>query len=255
VETGAIKAVPGVPDGHAVYAIGDIHARLDLLEELEGEIVADAARRGAERRTVIYLGDYISRGPSSYGVIEHMLAPPLPGFERVCLKGNHEDLLAWFLDGDLIAGKDLLNNGGIAMFEDYGVHVPDPYDDDDTLGFLRRTIAAALPPAHLAFFQGLQLSRTIGDYFFVHAGVRPGVPLAEQKPLDLMWIRRRFLMSDLDHGKIVVHGHCITPEPVVRPNHIGLDTGASQSGVLTCLALYGQERRFLQTSGPPAPSR
>lgn len=239
---------PAVPEGHRVYAIGDIHGRLDLLDQLHARILADTGGQPVKRGVVVYLGDYLSRGPHSRGVIDRLRCRPLPDLEQVCLKGNHEDLLLRFLGGELRAGRDLLNHGGGAALESYGVEVPGARRGESVLATLRDDLEAALQPPHLAFLDSLKISHTMGDYFFVHAGVRPGVALVEQSAFDMMWIRRRFLDSRADHGRMVVHGHSITSAPEVYPNRIGIDTGASRSGVLTCLALSGTSRRFLQTA-------
>ncbi|MCC7414250.1 MAG: serine/threonine protein phosphatase, partial [Gammaproteobacteria bacterium] len=170
------------------------------------------------------------------------------------LKGNHEDLVLRFLDGELSAGIDWLDYGGTAALADYGITLADGNDrSEPALTALRELLARALPPAHLAFLRALPASHGEGGYHFAHAGVRPGVPLAEQNDMDQIWIRGRFLASDADHGAVVVHGHCISPQPEVCHNRIGIDTGAFASGVLTCLILDGAERTFMQTSPQPAP--
>ncbi len=244
----AINPGPAVPEGDRVYAIGDIHGRLDLLDQLHTQILADTGSQPTKRGVIVYLGDYLSRGPHSRGVIDRLRSRPLPDFEQVCLKGNHEDLLLRFLGGELQAGRDLLDHGGVAAFESYGVEVTGAYQRESALATLRDDLEAALQPPHLGFLESLKISHTLGDYFFVHAGVRPGVALAQQSIFDMVWIRRRFLNSRANHGRIVVHGHSITSAPEVYPNRIGIDTGASRSGVLTCLVLSGTSQRFLQTA-------
>ena len=235
-----------VPAGTRVYAIGDIHGQLDQLLDLEAQIAADAASSDAERRVLIYLGDYVDRGSASAGVIEHMIAAPPQGFERGTLKGNHEALLLEFLiDPD--AGTNWVINGGDAALASYGIDVEDDVPgDEDRLLSLHRRFTAALPPAHRAFLEGLATSHAEGDYFFAHAGIRPGVPLEAQDPVDLIWIRYPFLQSKADFGKVVVHGHTPDSEPVERSNRIGIDTGAVYGGRLTALVLDRAERRFLQ---------
>lgn len=235
-----------VPDGELVYAVGDIHGRADLLDELLAQIEADAARVDARRRTLVFLGDYIDRGPQSSGVIETFLSGLPRGFDAHFLKGNHEALLLAFLGDATELGRWLLN-GGDATMRSYGV-------DTERLGLLsaggetwRDAFATALPPAHLAFFKALKLSVTIGDYVFVHAGLRPGVPLDAQVEADLIWIRRPFLDSAETFEKRVVHGHTPGPDVVVRENRIGVDTGAYFSERLTALRLQGAEQSFLQT--------
>lgn len=245
-------AAPGraVPAGSAVYAVGDVHGRADLLAELHEAIVDDAAAHPASRRVLVYLGDYVSRTPGARAVLEALLRAPPPGFERVRLKGNHEDMLLSFLDGDLKAGSNWLTYGEAEVtLAEYGVRcgAPETLVESDYAA-LRLRLERALPAAHVALLRALSLSHREGGYFFAHAGVRPGVALDAQAARDLMWIGRRFLGSEEDFGAVVVHGHWVRAEPEVRPNRIGIDTGAYASGVLTCLALRGEERAFLQAT-------
>ncbi|MBI4985006.1 MAG: metallophosphoesterase [Rhodocyclales bacterium] len=235
------------PPDTVIYAIGDIHGRCDLLAELHAGIAADAARRAEPRPVMVYLGDYVSRGRDSRRVVDLVLAAAAPGIAKVCLRGNHEDLLLRYLGGDLKAGRFWFDYDGMDALENYGVAVPDRrVRDDRSLEELRQAFAAALPPAHLDFFRSLVVSHDAGGYRFVHGGVRPGVALARQTEHDQVWLRQPFLDSDDDHGAVVVHGHSMAAEPQVRCNRIGIDTGAYRSGVLTCLVLAGGARRFLQ---------
>ena len=235
-----------VPDGHRVYAVGDIHGRLDLLDELRQRIVEDAA--GAGMRTVVYLGDYVDRGADSRGVVARLASQPLAGFANVHLKGNHEDFMLRFLARPEV-GPDWLYNGGDATLASYEVPAPGPWAGAPALEATCEALLAALPESHLAFLNGLALSHVAGDYLFVHAGVRPGVALEAQRPHDLMWIRREFLEHEGDFGKVVVHGHTPAQAVDVRPNRIGIDTGAVYGGRLTAVVLEGSGRRFLQ-AGP-----
>jgi serine/threonine protein phosphatase 1 len=245
---GAAKPVATTPEGTAVYAIGDIHGRCDLLEMIQRGIAIDAGMRRAERKVIVYLGDYLSRGTDSRRVVDSVREWRPNGCEIVMLKGNHEDMALRFLDGELEAGRHWFDYGGLDALAQYGVEAADrAARDDETMASLRRHFANAVPPQHLAFFRNLNVSHREGGYHFVHAGIRPGVPLVMQNEHDQMWIRKRFLESDEEHGATVVHGHSITPEPQVRHNRIGIDTGAYASGVLTCLILEGNERSFLQT--------
>lgn len=243
-----------VDAGRAVYAVGDIHGRCDLLDTLLAAIAQHARQSPGQHHVVVFLGDYLSRGLDSRAVVERVRTwrPELPGTTTVvALKGNHEDLALRFLDGDLEAGQHWFDYDGLDTLAHYGVVAPAPAARDaDALQSLRQGFAQALPPEHLAFLRGLPVSHREADYHFVHAGVRPGVALQAQSEHDQMWIRKRFLESQADHGAMVVHGHSIDPEPVVRPNRIGLDTGAYATGVLTCLVLEGAQRRFLQAVGP-----
>ncbi|MEN3975494.1 metallophosphoesterase family protein [Emcibacter sp. SYSU 3D8] len=237
-----------VPDRTCVYAIGDIHGRRDLLDEVIGRIENHAARYVGFRKVLVTLGDYVDRGADSKGVIDRLLAPPA-GFESVCLLGNHEDLMLRFLSQPADGGV-WFQNGGEATMASYGVPV-DGWDVDRAKE-LRDALAGALPPAHLAFLRGLEMQHTEGDYLFVHAGVKPGVPLRRQDPEDLIWIRDEFLRSTRDHGKVVVHGHSVAFKPEEfpssdRPSRIGIDTGAYATEQLTCLALVGAMRSWIQT--------
>jgi diadenosine tetraphosphatase ApaH/serine/threonine PP2A family protein phosphatase len=246
-EANEIAVTPKFPEGQLLYAVGDIHGRADLLADLLRQIEADAAGRDATKKTLVFLGDYIDRGPNSRGVVDMLLGGPLEGFETYFLKGNHEALLLDFLV-DPSRLDHWLINGGDATMASYGVdlgrlRVQDA--DDETW---RDAFASVLPAAHLHFFKSLRLGVSVGDYLFVHAGVRPGVPIAAQAEADLIWIRGEFLDSDEPFGKIVVHGHTPAKGPVIRANRIGIDTGAVFSGQLTALRLEDGSGGFLQTS-------
>jgi serine/threonine protein phosphatase 1 len=237
------------PADTVIYAIGDIHGRLDLLERIHRDITDDAQTRAAPHKRVIYLGDYVSRGENSRAVVDRVREWLPPGFERVALKGNHEDLLLRFLGGELDAGRHWFDYDGLDALADYGVAISDRKRRDDAgVEMLRERFAAALPPSHLEFFRSLRVSHRAADYFFVHGGVRPGVPLEMQNDRDCMWIRKPFLESDANHGAIVVHGHSISARPEVLHNRIGIDTSAYRSGVLTCLVVEGESLAFLQTA-------
>lgn len=229
--------MPRIPDDLRIYAIGDIHGRADLLSEILDGIAADERRlpKIAETR-LVFLGDYVDRGPASRQVID-ILETGLPsGCRPIYLKGNHEDMLLKALISP--AGQEIwLANGGEATLRSYGIHrhhVPSS------------EVIEAFGP-HRRFFDGLTLTHEVGDYLFVHAGVRPGVALGSQRPNDLMWIRHDFLGHNGDLGRIVVHGHTPTSSPEVRPNRIGIDTGAWMTGALTALRLEGEERAFIST--------
>jgi serine/threonine protein phosphatase 1 len=237
------------PAGTVAYAIGDIHGRLDLLVRMHGMIEADAGRRASPRRVVVYLGDYVSRGPDSRGVVDRVMDWLPPGFERVTLKGNHEDLMLRTHGGEFEAGRHWLDYGGIEALASYGVTMAESAARDAaTVADLSRRLAQALPAPHLAFLRGLGISHREGDYYFVHGGIRPGIALEAQSERDCIWIRKTFLDSEGDHGAVVVHGHSIRDQVEFRRNRIGLDTGAYRSGMLSCLVLEGDQANLLQTA-------
>ncbi len=243
---GASVGARKVPEGTRVYVVGDIHGCADLLEKLHGQILEDAKAFVSGRTVVVYLGDYVDRGLQSRAVIDLLLDAPLAGFEAVHLKGNHEQLLLQFR-ADASIGLDWLSNGGGATLYSYKVGRTGTWSSDEGLRRLQADFRANLPERHLQFFRSLGLSHVEGDYLFVHAGVKPGVPLEQQKEYDLLWIREEFLDAQADYGRVVVHGHTIAPGPEVKANRIGIDTGAFASGKLTCLVLEGEARTFLQT--------
>lgn len=235
------------PPGTRLYAVGDIHGRADLLGRMHGLIQDDVANNPRDRHVVIYLGDYIDRGPDSAEVIDLLLNSPVPGCQAVHLLGNHEDSLLRFLDDPEI-GPTWLYYGGIATLVAYDIDVGVyPWRNEMEMLRLQGELRRLLPARHRLFLRGLPLRHTEGDFMFVHAGVRPGVPVERQNRDDMLWIRDDFLASPADHGKVVVHGHTISPVPENLSNRIGIDTGAYATGCLTCLVLDGSTRGFLQT--------
>lgn len=238
-------AEPGIPSGYRVYAIGDIHGRLDLLDDTLARIEADNEGRPHARNIVVFLGDLIDRGPSSAQVIERARTYRRPGLRTVFIIGNHEEVLLRLLRGESRFVRDWLKFGGAECARSYGISSTalKRMDPGQAVKVLRHKI----PKQDQEFLESFVDTFRIGSYLFVHAGVRPGVPLPEQKQSDLRWIRHPFLHSDDDHGFIVVHGHTIADQIDVRDNRIGLDTGAYRTGVLTAMGLEGHERWFLQT--------
>lgn len=234
-----------VPDGRRVYAVGDIHGRHDLLVRLHEMILEDAAAATASSLVLVYLGDYVDRGPASFEVIDALVHDRLPGFEHVFLKGNHEDMMLKFLAGG--PASTWLFNGGIAVLASYGV-LGGGFSIGLDIEALRKNLLDAIPPVHLQFLHELQFRHVEGDYLFVHAGIEPSKPWQEQGEEVLLWIRTPFLRCANWLGKRVVHGHTITAEPEILPNRIGIDTGAFNSDRLTCVVLEGTDVRFLQTS-------
>ncbi len=248
IRRGDWSPAPGrAPDGERIFAIGDIHGRLDLLEMLLAAIEDEQRSLPPARPVLVFLGDYVDRGPDSRAVIERLCERPLPAFERAHLRGNHEDWFESFLT-DTRVGPSWLYCGGVETLASYGVHAALGEDEPRRLRALQEEIAAALPEAHRAFLDALEPYRESGGYLFVHAGIRPGVPLARQSAEDLYWIRDSFLRASDDHGHVVVHGHTITSEAEIRHNRIGIDTGAFATNVLTCLVLEADRYRLIQTA-------
>lgn len=234
-----------VPNGTVIYAVGDIHGRDDLLWRLHESIKADLEKGPQNRHAqVIYLGDYIDRGPDTRAVLDRLLDHPMRGAECTFLKGNHEDAMLKFLDGQESGEKWLLLGAG-ATVRSYGVCLRDRHGQALPADVIRTKVSAALPQRHLSFLRSLKLCHAVGDYLFVHAGVRPGRRLAEQEPQDLLWIRDDFLRSRRRHERIVVHGHAAAKAVVVRRNRICVDTMAYATDRLTCLVLEGVSRRFI----------
>jgi serine/threonine protein phosphatase 1 len=235
---------PSIPEGIRAYAIGDVHGRLDLLNRLLGAISKDSAGFCGDR-ILIFLGDYVDRGPDSRGVLDLLLQIKPRDTDLHFLKGNHESALLQFLK-DPGFFRLWRRYGAMQCLQSYGVDVP--LDEDDAaFEAARDALVAALPEEHVQFLENLEVSFELGDYFFVHAGIRPGIPLHRQSEEDLLWIREEFLTSAMNFGKVIVHGHTPTLEPTVRANRIGLDTGAYTTDRLTCVVLERAERKFLQT--------
>lgn len=231
-----------VPDGQRVYAVGDIHGRADLFGAIIDAIDADDGARGASDTTVILLGDLVDRGPDSRGVIEAARAWSLRRRVRI-LCGNHEEMFLKSLEDEGVL-RQFIRFGGRETILSYGLS-RDEYLEM-TVEELQAAMAARIPSDDLDFMRRFEDLITIGDYVFVHAGIRPGVDLDSQSPADLRWIREPFLSHVSQEGMCVVHGHTITDAPDVRPGRVGIDTGAYASGPLTAIGLEGAERWFLE---------
>jgi serine/threonine protein phosphatase 1 len=241
---------PAGAPGYRAYAVGDVHGRLDLLEELLAKIHAELQHRPARKTLLVFVGDLIDRGPSSAQVIERLRTYRREGIRPVFLLGNHEEVLLRILQGDSQLITKWRWFGGSECLQSYGVD-PDQFahlTDEQALALVRE----AIPPEHVEFLESFVDSCRFGDYLFVHAGIRPGVELDQQRQADLRWIREPFLLDETDHGAIVVHGHTITSEVDERPNRIGIDTGAYRTGVLTALAIEGPERWLIATAAENA---
>lgn len=226
-----------VPPNTRVYAVGDIHGRSDLLAETIARIDDDVRRRPVEHVVEVYLGDYIDRGPDSSGVLD-LLAVRLVRRHAICLRGNHEAILERFLRQDADTLYHWAKLGGLQTLASYDI-VPRSRSETETPLAVQRSLLEIFPREHELFLQCLRNSFVCGDFLFVHAGIKPGVPMNQQDPEDLFWIRDEFLNSDLNHGKVIVHGHTPVDHPDIRENRINIDTGAWRTGVLTCIAIEG----------------
>lgn len=243
---GGRKPEPRLPDGYRLYAIGDIHGRDDLLADLLGTIEEDSRSRPPAKQIIVFLGDLVDRGPASASVVERLRNYRPADARVVCLAGNHEEVLLRILDGDIQLVSDWLRFGGAECLRSYGVDpaVLQGISPEDALDVIR----SAIPATHVKFLRGFDDTFQAGDYLFVHAGIRPGVPISEQARTDLRWIREPFLTDRSDHGLVVVHGHTVRQQIEECGNRIGIDTGAYRFGVLTALGLEGSDRWFLQAS-------
>jgi serine/threonine protein phosphatase 1 len=234
---------PPAPDGTLLYVIGDIHGRADLLEELCARIDRDIQNERDNEIVEIYLGDYVDRGPAAARVLERLTQAPKDR-RRVFLRGNHEQVLEHFLSGKTSLDK-WCQIGGLDTLISYHVNpnlLQRPINDDS----IRAELAERMPDSHRQFLSVLRTHYSAGAYFFVHAGVRPGVPLESQGESDCLWIRDEFLEHDDDFGRIVVHGHSPVAHPEFLPNRINLDTAAYATGRLSCLKISRQGARLLE---------
>lgn len=236
---------PNIGEGVRAYAIGDIHGRADLLDELLTLIARDDSLRPPTHRRLVLLGDLVDRGPASRQVVERVMALVGSYGDICCLKGNHEEVFAMAAQGNARAVPLFRRIGGIQTLASYGLDemIGDMMRDDDIADWMLNHV----PRDHVDFVDALPDSIEIGDYLFVHAGIRPRVPIAEQQAQDMRWIRHEFLDHAAPHPRMIVHGHSITEDVDERDNRIGIDTGAFFSGRLTAIGLEGAERWFLQT--------
>jgi serine/threonine protein phosphatase 1 len=234
-----LSAAPGrLPEGRRIYAIGDIHGCDVQLGNLHELIAEDLAQRPVDAPLLLHIGDYVDRGADTAGVLQRLLTEsPIPGMPVVNLVGNHDETMLHALSGDRAAATDWLFAGGAPALQSYGIDPDSP----------RESWPEQVPSEHLDFLRGLTLTHRDGGYFFVHGGVRPGVPLEQQAREDLLRMRQPFLYSEMSFGAVVVHGHTPVRDPVVRHNRIAIDTGAVFGGKMTCLVLEGETLGFLTT--------
>lgn len=234
----------GVP-GYRAYVVGDVHGRLDLLQDLLAKIHAELQHQPSGKTLLVFVGDLIDRGPSSAQVVERLRTYRREGIRTVFLLGNHEEVLLRILSGDASLIDKWRWFGGAECLQSYGVDPAqlDSASNDEALAI----VSEAIPREHVRFLESFSDTCGFGDYLIVHAGIRPGVEVEQQSQSDLRWIRDPFLLDDSDHGCVVVHGHTIADNVEQRPNRIGIDTGAYRSGVLTALAIEGKDRWLLDT--------
>jgi len=240
----AATSPPRVPDDVRLYAIGDIHGCDALFRALLEKIEIDDAARPPKRTIFVLLGDFVDRGPDSAGVVERAIALSIAGNVR-SLAGNHEEVFLLACEGNPAALRMFARIGGRETALSYGMST-EQYESAD-YEELARWLGAHVPAAHVQFLRSLENVIQIGDYVFVHAGIRPGVALADQKISDLRWIRGDFLRHGDAHEKFVIHGHTITTEVDSQCNRLGIDTGAYESGRLTAVGMEGDQRWFLST--------
>jgi len=231
------------PEGMRLYAVGDTHGHLALARALFNRIEADLASAPVKRHRIVMLGDYCDRGPETRGLIDFLIERQ-NRHDMVFLLGNHDQRLVEFPDMADEIGEAFLHFGGRETLASYGVDA----DGASSLRAAGKAFARAMPASHRRFFENALLSHEEGDYFFCHAGVKPGVPLAAQEPKDLLWIRHEFLQHQGDFGKVVVHGHTPWNRVDIQPNRINVDTGAYETGILSCVVLEGRDIRVLQTA-------
>lgn len=240
-------AAPCVPDGEVAWAIGDIHGRLDLLAPLVDAILDDAAKTDAKRKVLIFLGDYIDRGPDSRGVLKYLIERRSDGaVEWRFLKGNHEEAMLKFM-AEPSFGSNWCEYGGDAALASYGLRPPEMKHRTEAWARVAADLEHKVTSGERTFLETLEYSVSVGDYFFAHAGARPGVALERQSERDLMWIRGSFLDDPAGFEKVVVHGHTPTTDVHVDHRRIGVDTKAYASGILTALRLQGRDRTMIQT--------
>jgi serine/threonine protein phosphatase 1 len=232
-----VTSPAALPPGQRVYAIGDVHGCLDRLASLHEQIAEDLAARPVSESTLVHLGDYVDRGLDSAQVVDWLAgAAPVPVDRIVNLMGNHEDMMLRALSGtDKEASANWLANGGADSLLSWDINRRVPATE----------WAKLIPEEHQEFLRKLEVCVRIGGYLFVHAGIRPGVPLDQQSKQDMLWIREPFLSSKAPHDVVVVHGHTPRHEPMVRPNRIGVDTGAVLGGILTCVVLEEDKLGFM----------
>ncbi len=239
------EGAPRLPSGVRIYAVGDVHGRVDLLNRLYGLIEADRVQNPVANSVEVFLGDYVDRGPSSRQVLDWFVSGPNSSSKRVTLQGNHELFLMEFLNNAGV-GASWGQYGGLETLHSYGLNLRMPLDEEKWEA-LREGLVAVMPASHLQFMRSCKLFSIMGGYYFAHAGVNPSIALNDQVADDLLWIREPFLSHGKSLGKIIVHGHTPVEAPEVEVHRIGIDTGAYVTGRLTCAVLEADSIRFIST--------
>jgi serine/threonine protein phosphatase 1 len=241
-----VHSAHAIPTQQRVYAVGDIHGRLDLLDKLLASIESDNLARPAANTTIVFLGDLVDRGPESAGVVERLRLLAETDRKLRFITGNHEEVFYHAVNDEgveslkffcRIGGRETILSYGVSEMEYNAMDYPE----------LKAALVEMVPESHLEFLAGFEDMIEIGDYVFVHAGIRPDIPMRDQRPRDLRWIREPFLSHSTPHSRMVVHGHTIMADIDMQPNRIGIDTGAYASGKLTALCLQGEDRWVLKT--------
>ena len=234
------------PDNMRIYAIGDVHGYLALLESIHRKIRIDLDNNPIEQYKIVFLGDYIDRGPDSAGCVQFLLDLVAEDSDVICLKGNHEDKLEKYLATPLDVAESFFTYGGVECAMSYGVDMSGYKNTDEHNISICNQLLKNIPLEHRRFYSGLEKSVAFGDYYFTHAGVRPNVPLTEQSDDDLMWIRSEFISNDALYEKVIVHGHTPAYPMEIMPNRINADTCAYDTGVLSCIVLEGTSHRVME---------
>jgi serine/threonine protein phosphatase 1 len=230
------------PEGMRLYAIGDIHGRADLLQLIHDRIDDEIARDRPDDWRVIHLGDYVDRGDDSRGVIDFLMRRMEEDDRHIALMGNHDERFTMFLR-DVTEWPNFRSFGGLETARSYGVD----FAARNNIHAGHGALSVAVPPAHVDFLDSLPYSADFGDFFFCHAGIRPGIPLDRQTREDLVWIRDTFHRHPGLHPKVIVHGHTPVLKAEILPNRVNLDTLAYSSGRLTALVVDGREKRLIAT--------
>lgn len=236
------------PPDTRIYAVGDVHGYVNLLEKLHTLINSDLENYPITNYKIIFLGDYIDRGPDSAGCIEYLIDLLADSDNVICLRGNHEAKLEHFLANPVAVASSFFTYGGADCATSYGVDMAGYRGTRDEILQKCAGLVEKIPANHKAFYADLTTTISLGDYMFTHAGVRPGVALDQQSEHDLIWIRSEFIPNQQLYEKVIVHGHTPAFPMEILPNRINVDTHAYYSGVLSCIVLQGTHYRVIEAS-------